>query len=90
MANKDDVDKPVVESGRAGSQDKGLLTNAARAIGSAIGKVSSTLHIAEAQPIAPAARKKAAAKKARKTPAPKKATKKALAPAKKAAKRSKS
>ncbi len=67
-----------------------LLTSAARAIGSAIGKVSSTLHIAEPQPITAAVRKKAAAKKAKKTAPPKKATKKALAPAKKAAKRNKS
>ena len=71
------------------NEDDDLLTSAARAIGSALGKVSSTLHLAESKPAAPAPRK-SAAKSAKKKPARKTVTKKSLAPAKKSAKRTKS
>ncbi len=71
------------------NDDADLLTSAARAIGSALGKVSTTLHLAEAKPVVVAPPKKSAAKKATKKPAQKKATKKAAAPAKKAVKRTK-
>ena len=90
MRNKDNIDHPVVETGHPESPGEGMLTGAARAIGSAIGKVSGTLHLAESKPVAAAQRKKSAAKKATKKPALKKAAKKAPAPAKKSAKRTKS
>ena len=72
------------------NEDKDLLTNAARAIGSALGKVSTTLHLAESTPVAVTPLKKPATKKAiTKKPAQKKAVKKAPVRTKKSVKRTK-
>lgn len=61
------------------AKDDDLLTSAAKAIGSAIGKVSSTLHIADQPaPVKPAAKKRSQPKKtvAKKSAAKKTVTKK--------------
>ena len=71
-------------------EDKDLLTNAARAIGSALGKVSTTLHLAESEPVAAAPPEKSATKQAiTKKPVQKKAPKKTAARTKKSVKRTK-
>lgn len=80
MANEEDGNKSATDAEAPQSNDKGLLTTAARVIGGAIGKVSSKLHIVEAPSRKPVRKPGPAKKSAVKKSATKKTAQKNAAP----------